>query len=84
MSDDHHFDAETGPWPLGWAVAVGAGAIAAALASGVGGANSAASVVIGAVSFAVFGALLGTGGIERLAASGDDHHGDNHDHGGHH
>ncbi len=83
MSDGHpHFDAETGPWPMGWAVALGAGALAAALAGGVGGANSTAALVIGAVSFAVFGVLLGAGGVERTApAEGDTH---DHSHGGHH
>ena len=36
MNDDHpHFDAETGPWPLGWAVALLAGVLAAVLAGGV-------------------------------------------------
>lgn len=87
MSDDHpHFDAETGPWPLGWAVALGAGALAAGLAGGVGGAETAAALVIGALSFAVFGVLLGAGGVERSApAAGDDHsHAQGHGHGGQH
>jgi len=87
MSDDHpHFDAETGPWPMGWAVALGAGALAAALAGGIGGADSTAALVIGAVSFAVFGVLLGAGGVERAApAEGGAHdHAHDHGHGGHH
>lgn len=83
MNDDHpHVDAETGPWPLGWAVALLAGVLAAVLAGGVGGANSTAALVIGVVSFGVFGVLLGAGGVERTtpAAGGPD----DHSHGGHH
>ncbi len=86
MSDEHpHFDAETGPWPLGWAVAFGAGAVAAVLAGGVGGADSTAALVIGAVSFAVFGVLLGAGGVERTTpAEGEHDHSHDHSNGGHH
>lgn len=81
MNDDHHHDAETGPWPLGWALALGAGAIAAALVGVVGGGSTLAAGVIGVVSFGVFGALLGAGGVERGHASGEDAH---HHEGGHH
>jgi hypothetical protein len=84
MSDDHgHFEAETGPWPMGWALALGAGVVAALLAAAIGGATGAGALVIGLLSFAVFGALLGAGGVER-ASEGDaqgDHH---HNLGGHH
>lgn len=79
-SDHPHFDAENGPWPMGWAIALGAGVLAALCASAIAGASGAAGFVIGLVTFAVFGALLGAGGVQRSAAQGDDH---NHG-GGHH
>ncbi len=81
--DHGHFDAEDGPWPMGWAIALGAGVLAALCASGIAGASGSAGFVIGLVTFAVFGALLGAGGVERTAAAGDDH-GHGHDHGGGH
>jgi hypothetical protein len=80
-SDHPHFDAEDGPWPMGWAIALGAGGLAALCASGIAGASGAAGFVIGLMTFAVFGALLGAGGVERTAAAGDDH---GHPHGGGH
>lgn len=83
-SDHNHFDDETGPWPMGWGVAAGAGVIALVLASAIGGASGSAGFVIGLVSFGVFGALLGSGGVERSAGDAEIH---DHDHGhtgGHH
>ncbi|MDZ7905294.1 MAG: hypothetical protein U5N55_05605 [Cypionkella sp.] len=80
--DHGHFDDETGPWPMGWAVAAGAGVIAALLVTAIGGASAPAGFVIGLVSFGVFGALLGSGGVERGAQGAGDTH--EHGHGGGH
>ena len=86
MTDDHHHDdAETGPWPLGGALALAAGVIGAALVSVVGGGSSLAAGLVGLVSFGVFGALLGAGGVQRGAAFGEDaHHNHGHENGGGH
>lgn len=59
----------------GWLFASIGGAIAAGLTA-VMGASLMAVLVVGLVSFGVFGVLLGKGGVE-LAEGG-------HDHGGHH
>jgi hypothetical protein len=80
-----HSQAETatqGPWPLGWAIAALAGAVAFVLASAIAGAGFWAAFSIAALSFGVFGVLLGAGGVERTAPSdshdasvhADDHH----------
>jgi hypothetical protein len=85
MDDGHDQTAETGPWPMGWAYAALAGGMAFVLTSGIGGAGFWAALTIGAVSFGVFGVLLGAGGVERTAppdAHHSDHHGDHH--GDHH
>jgi hypothetical protein len=80
MMDHHPSDTpETGPWPMGWAVAAGAGALAFVLCVAIGGASFAAGLAIGLVSFGVFGVLLGAGGVERTGPSdshegGGDHH----------
>lgn len=80
--DHGHFDAETGPWPMGWGIALAAGLGAALLTSAIAGASGSAGFVIGLVSFGVFGVLLGAGGVERRAAAHEaDHH--DHGHGGH-
>lgn len=68
---DHHATTE----PLlatGWVYALIGGAIAAGLTA-VMGASLIAVVVLGVVSFAVFGVLLGKGGVE--LTEGDDHDG---------
>jgi hypothetical protein len=79
--DHGHFDAEEGPWHMGWAIALGAGVLAALTASYIGGAAGFAGFVIGLLSFGVFGVLLGAGGVERTAGAHVHDHG--HD-GGHH
>lgn len=68
---DHHASdtPETGPWPMGWAVAAAAGALAFVLCFGIGGASFMAALVIALVSFGVFGVLLGAGGVQRGAPS---------------
>lgn len=67
----------------GWFVALLGGATGYGLTMMLGGASLAA-LVIGAVSFGVFGVLLGKGGVELSPPS--DHHDDHHSasHEGHH
>ena len=73
---DHHAPKE----PLltsGWAIALIGGAIAAGLTA-VMGASLAAVLVLGVVSFGVFGVLLGKGGVELTEADPSDHTGGHH------
>lgn len=77
---DHEHAAVDGPWAGGWLVAALAGLIAAALARVLSDVGMTPAALVGAVSFGVFGVLLGKGGVEL----GEVDHGD-HDHGhGHH
>ena len=68
--DDHqdgHQDGHEildGPWAGGWLVAAIAGLIAAALARMLGEIDISTAFVLGAMVFGVFGALLGSGGVE--------------------
>jgi hypothetical protein len=71
---DHHFDDETGPWPMGWAIAILASILAVVLVVAIGGATGAAGLLTGLVTFGVFGVLLGSGGVERAAQDGHDPH----------
>lgn len=76
---DHHAPNE----PLaasGWAYALIGGAVAAGLTA-VMGASLPAVVVLGVVSFGVFGVLLGKGGVE--LTEGDPHDEGHHDKGHH-
>lgn len=72
---DHSHDHATvdGPWAGGWIVALVAGVIAASLARWMGDVGFAPALAIGALSFGVYGVLLGSGGVERSPASDDDH-----------
>lgn len=79
---DHHHDHEPvqGPWAGGWLVAAAAGVIAALVALTIGEVSLSPAVIVGLVTFGVFGVLLGSGGVER--AEFDDH-GSGHGHGHH-
>ena len=71
--DGHHGKVD-GPWAGGWLVAVAAGLIAASLARLIGDVGLPASVGVGGVVFAVFGVLMGAGGVELTQLdAGDDH-----------
>lgn len=81
MSDHHHDHAPVlGPWAGGWLVAAAAGVLAALIARAIGDVSMSPAVLVGLVTFGVFGVLLGSGGVER--AEFDDH-GAGHDHGHH-
>lgn len=81
MSDHHHDHAPVdGPWAGGWLVAAVAGLIAAVAARAIGDVSLTPAVVVGLVTFGVFGVLLGAGGVERVDGDG---HGDRHGHGHH-
>jgi hypothetical protein len=79
---DHHDHHETvdGPWSGGWLVALVAGLFAALLARSVGGTVMSAAVAVGGLTFLVFAALMGNGGVELTLddSHGDDHHGHGH------
>jgi len=84
MSDDHAHAEVAGPWAGGWAVAALAGLFAAFAVRLIGEVGMSPAVLVGLVSFGVFGVLLGSGGVELMAA-GEDDHGHAHDHAhGHH
>jgi hypothetical protein len=80
MSEDHDHGVVEGPWAGGWLVAAAAGMGAALIARIIGEADLTAGVAVGGVTFAVFGVLLGSGGVELGAAD----HGESHDAGAHH
>ena len=81
MSDHHHeHEPVDGPWAGGWLVAAGAGLIASIVARTLGDVTMTPAVIVGLVTFGVFGVLLGAGGVER--ANFDDH-GGGHGHGHH-
>jgi len=81
MSDHHHDHAPVdGPWAGGWLVAAVAGLLAAVAARAMGEVTMTPAVLVGLVTFGVFGVLLGAGGVER--AEFDDH-GDDHGHAHH-
>ncbi|MBM3616661.1 MAG: hypothetical protein FJX28_14945 [Alphaproteobacteria bacterium] len=81
MDDHHHEHAPVdGPWAGGWMVAAVAGLIAAVAARAIGEVSLTPAVVVGLVTFGVFGVLLGAGGVERVDGDG---HGDGHGHGHH-
>lgn len=70
-ADDHHVHAPVdGPWAGGWLVAVGAGLLTAIIARAVGDVGMSPAVLVGLVSFGVFGVLLGSGGVELTADAG--------------
>lgn len=78
---DHEHAAVDGPWAGGWLVAALAGLIAAALARVLSDVGMTPAVLVGAVSFGVFGVLLGKGGVELGEVDHVDH---DHGHGHHH
>ena len=77
---DHEHAAVDGPWAGGWPVAALAGLIAAALARVLSDVGVTPAALVGAVTFGVFGVLLGKGGVELGAVD----HGEHDDHGQHH
>lgn len=78
---DHEHAAVDGPWAGGWLVAALAGLIAAALARVLSDVGVTPAALVGAVTFGVFGVLLGKGGVELAAVDHGDH---DHGHGHHH
>ena len=81
--DDHHHDHAPvdGPWAGGWLVAAAAGLLAAIVARASGDVSMSPAVVVGLVTFGVFGVLLGSGGVELAkAGQGDGGHGHGHGH----
>lgn len=80
---DHSQEHETvdGPWAGGWGVAAAAAVFAVLIASSFGGVGSTAMLIVGLVTFGVFGVLLGSGGVEVTVTAA---HGDSHDGHGHH
>lgn len=82
MDHSHADTATSGPWPLGWAIAALAGGLAFLLGTAIAGAGFWAAFSVAALSFGVFGVLLGAGGVERTAPS-DAHSSDAH-HPAHH
>lgn len=83
MSDHHDHAPVDGPWAGGWLVAAAAGVISALIARAIGDVSMTPAVVVGLVSFGVFGVLLGSGGVERAefdAHGHDDGHGHGHAH----
>lgn len=81
MTDHHHEHAPVaGPWAGVWLAAAGAGLLAAIVARAIGDVSMSPAVLVGLVTFGVYGVLLGKGGVER--AEFDDH-GESHGHGHH-
>ncbi len=81
MSDHHDHAPVDGPWAGGWLVAAGAGLLAAIVARAIGDVGMSPAVLVGLVSFGVFGVLLGSGGVELNADAGG--HDEGHAHGHH-
>lgn len=81
MDHSHDQAPVDGPWAGGWLVAAVAGVIAATLARLLGEVGVSPAVLVGVVTFGVFGVLLGNGGVELVA--GDAHGHDDHGHGHH-
>ena len=75
MDDHHHHEAVDGPWAGGWLIAAVAGLFAALVARVLGDVGISPAVLAGAVTFGVFGVLLGSGGVELGADAG---HGEDH------
>lgn len=75
MDDHHHHETVEGLWPGGWLVAAVAGLFAALVARVIGETGISPAVLMGSVTFLVFGVLLGSGGVELTldAGHGDDH-----------
>lgn len=76
--DGHDHAVVDGPWSGGWMVAGVAGLIAAVLARVLGEVGFAAALMLGGMVFAVFGVLLGSGGVELTAGDADADHGSGH------
>ena len=70
MDDLHDHAPVDGPWAGGWLVAAAAGLIAALIARAIGDVAMSPAVLVGLVTFGVFGVLLGSGGVERSTAYG--------------
>lgn len=78
MDHSHDMAPVDGPWAGGWVIAALAGLFAAWLAKMIGDVGTAPAALAAAVTFGVFGVLLGSGGVELTAAEGhgaDDKHG---------
>ena len=81
MSDHHDHAPVDGPWAGGWLVAAGAGLLTAIVARALGDVGMSPAVLVGLVSFGVFGVLLGSGGVELNKDAGG--HDEGHGHGHH-
>jgi type IV secretory pathway VirB2 component (pilin) len=85
--DHSHDHAEVdGPWAGGWAVALVVALLTLALMRGFSDVGLTAMLIVGLVVFGVFGALLGSGGVELTVTEGHGSggHGAGHDAHGHH
>ena len=80
---DHHAEVQ-GPWAGGWLVAALAGLFAAICARAIGEVGISPSVLVGGLTFLVFGVLMGSGGVELTAPAHGEDHGHGHDDHGHH
>ena len=78
MDDMHTHETVDGPWAGGWLVAALAGLIAATLARAFGDVGIVPAFLLAVSVFGVFGVLLGSGGVERSAATSGDDHGTGH------
>jgi high-affinity Fe2+/Pb2+ permease len=81
MDHSHDHASVDGPWAGGWAVALVAGLFAAMIARVFGEVGLTAALLVGLVTFAVYGVLLGSGGVEVTVT---EDHGAGHDGHGHH
>ena len=76
--EHHDHDTLNGPWAGGWLVAVGAAVVVAGIARALGDVGMPAAFVLGSMVFGVFGALLGSGGVELTPLDHGNEHGAGH------
>ncbi len=79
MDHSHEMTPVDGPWAGGWVVAAVAALFAAWVAKTIGAVGAAPTALVACMTFLVFGALLGSGGVELPAPSDHSAH-DAHDH----
>lgn len=82
MDHSHDHASVDGPWAGGWAVALVAGLIVASVARNFGDVSLTTGLLVGVLTFGVYGVLLGSGGVELTVTEGD--HGAGHGDHGHH